>query len=71
VAVVSPRGARGTIAQVRDVIDPTLAVWESLPPGEPTPTPESRRVEWMTLDKVHEHMTPAIAVRIVDGLGGR
>ena len=36
--------------------------------GESTTTDESRRVDWLTPDEIHEHMDPAYAVRVLDAL---
>lgn len=37
--------------------------------GDPTPTEESARVEWLTLNEVCTHMRPVFTVRVVDALG--
>ncbi|MDN5851359.1 MAG: NUDIX hydrolase [Actinomycetia bacterium] len=39
--------------------------------GQPAPTDESRKVEWIEPAEVRDRMTPAYAVRVLDALGGR
>lgn len=36
--------------------------------GEATPTPESQRVMWLTVDEIQQRMMPAYAVRVLDAL---
>lgn len=36
--------------------------------GEATPTPESQRVEWLTVDEIQQRMKPAYAIRVLDAL---
>ncbi|MEU8493720.1 NUDIX hydrolase [Pseudonocardia alni] len=36
--------------------------------GEATPTEESQRVEWLTVDEIQQRMMPAYAVRVLDAL---
>lgn len=36
--------------------------------GEARPTPESQRVEWLTVDEIEQRMMPAYAVRVLDAL---
>ena len=36
--------------------------------GDATTTNESRRVQWLTIDQVREHMSPAYAIRVLDAL---
>ncbi|WP_226351217.1 MULTISPECIES: NUDIX hydrolase [unclassified Pseudonocardia] len=37
--------------------------------GVPTPSEESRRVEWLTLDEVRERMPDVFAIRVLDAFG--
>lgn len=37
--------------------------------GQPTPTDESQKVQWLTADEVRDRMNPAFSVRVIDALG--
>lgn len=38
--------------------------------GEATPTEESQRVEWLTVDEIQQRMMPAYAIRVLDAFTG-
>ncbi len=44
-------------------------VFRCRPIGAATPTEESQQVQWLIVDEVRTHMTPAYAVRVLDDLG--